>query len=42
MILIIHNSRFAVLLSTLIISMAIGVYYAVFKKQETNADLLVG
>ncbi|XP_021951662.1 sodium-coupled monocarboxylate transporter 1 [Folsomia candida] len=33
---------YVVLLSTLIISMAIGVYYAVFKKQETNADLLVG
>jgi len=33
---------YAVLLGTLVISMLIGVYYGVFKKQQTNADLLVG
>jgi hypothetical protein len=33
---------YVVLGATLGISMMIGVYYGVFKKQETNADLLVG
>jgi Na+/proline symporter len=33
---------YVVLMATLVISMLIGVYYAIFKKQKTNSDLNLG
>lgn len=33
---------YIVFLGTIAVSMLIGVYYAFFKKQKTNADLLMG